>query len=626
MKTKLLILTIFINIVCYAQLSGTYSIGGSNPDFTTIADVITALETDGVSGPVVFNISTGTYTEPFTITHYEGTSETNTITFQSETNDASDVIFDLGTNNVNIVELNQSDYIIFNYLTFKPLYTRSAIEVITAAKSVVIENCIFNLYTGTAFKKATTDVVENILKDFKFNNNVVLEGLKGVYLYNGNTNYSKNVEINNNYFIGVKNYPITLRAIGKEYLDGSTLYRVGQTSVFNNTIISEFSEHNSFTGIHLRTVTNDTDVHNNLIYYRNTAAGPNIIGIYEDNCGSYSGTERQKWYNNVVDINCAFYNTNNNRLTGLKIQNGSHQDFINNTFVLDGADHIYGINYSYTGGDNIIKNNDFQVLMATPFSYMIKTSTTNDPSGSITLLDHNNYYHLGDDFANWVDTDYTTFEDYKTATGFDTNSTTQQTSMKITADYDSNIYSCNNLNDLGIPTDYITTDYNGTVRDTNTPTVGAIESQLDLVLIDNNGILEATEFVNYHAYRWYLNGVFVEETTSNTYTPTANGDYYVEIMNCNITSNTVTYSSLSVNEITANVIRIYPNPAKSFINIKLENNNTLHSIILFDLYGKKIKEIDSLKNINSYQMDVSNLNKGVYFLKINTIIQKIIKI
>ena len=37
-------------------LSGTYTIGGSSPDFIDLASAVTPLHNCGISGPVVFNI------------------------------------------------------------------------------------------------------------------------------------------------------------------------------------------------------------------------------------------------------------------------------------------------------------------------------------------------------------------------------------------------------------------------------------------------------------------------------------------------------------------------------------------------------------------------------------------
>ena len=45
-----------------AQLSGSYTIGGGG-NYTSFGAAVTALTNNGVSGPVTFNVLTGTYNE-----------------------------------------------------------------------------------------------------------------------------------------------------------------------------------------------------------------------------------------------------------------------------------------------------------------------------------------------------------------------------------------------------------------------------------------------------------------------------------------------------------------------------------------------------------------------------------
>lgn len=83
---------------------------------------------------------------------------------------------------------------------------------------------------------------------------------------------------------------------------------------------------------------------------------------------------------------------------------------------------------------------------------------------------------------------------------------------------------------------------------------------------------------------------------------------------CNITS--------SINNINIFDFLIYPNPVNDFLSIinHLEINNIVFSII--DVNGKIIKE----DILSGNQISISNLDKGVYFLKINQKIKKFIKI
>jgi len=61
----------------------------------------------------------------------------------------------------------------------------------------------------------------------------------------------------------------------------------------------------------------------------------------------------------------------------------------------------------------------------------------------------------------------------------------------------------------------------------------------------------------------------------------------------------------------ANELSIYPNPAANIINIKTQN--TISKVLIFDVTGKNILKENNIKN-NS--LNISNLNSGIYFIKI----------
>ena len=63
-------------------------------------------------------------------------------------------------------------------------------------------------------------------------------------------------------------------------------------------------------------------------------------------------------------------------------------------------------------------------------------------------------------------------------------------------------------------------------------------------------------------------------------------------------------------------VRIYPNPSLNFINIEFENSNKEINIqvFIFDLFGRLINEIQTCDE----RIQISNLNKGVYSLRIKS--------
>ena len=59
-------------------------------------------------------------------------------------------------------------------------------------------------------------------------------------------------------------------------------------------------------------------------------------------------------------------------------------------------------------------------------------------------------------------------------------------------------------------------------------------------------------------------------------------------------------------------VKIYPNPAKDFINVDIEATNFKQSEIeLFDIQGKLVKKA-KLNSKKANRIDVSNLNSGAY--------------
>ena len=87
-----------------------------------------------------------------------------------------------------------------------------------------------------------------------------------------------------------------------------------------------------------------------------------------------------------------------------------------------------------------------------------------------------------------------------------------------------------------------------------------------------------------------------------------NGDSAVRIDNLVLTNLGAT---ASVNDVFSSKISIYPNPANDFVTVS--TNETITGMEVYNLIGKKV--ISSSKLINN-KIDVSNLSKGVYVLKV----------
>ena len=87
-------------------------------------------------------------------------------------------------------------------------------------------------------------------------------------------------------------------------------------------------------------------------------------------------------------------------------------------------------------------------------------------------------------------------------------------------------------------------------------------------------------------------------------------------------SNRVSNSNTGINDIKNSNIKIYPNPTNNIINIEGLTKNENNTIEIFDVQGK----LAITKNITEKgTIDLSELNKGVYVIKIGEVAQRIVK-
>ena len=65
---------------------------------------------------------------------------------------------------------------------------------------------------------------------------------------------------------------------------------------------------------------------------------------------------------------------------------------------------------------------------------------------------------------------------------------------------------------------------------------------------------------------------------------------------------------------------VYPNPAKNNVTIDfISQSNKKTNLVLTDMLGKRVKEfsINTVNGINSINLELVNLNEGVYFINFN---------
>jgi hypothetical protein len=75
--------------------------------------------------------------------------------------------------------------------------------------------------------------------------------------------------------------------------------------------------------------------------------------------------------------------------------------------------------------------------------------------------------------------------------------------------------------------------------------------------------------------------------------------------------------TVSVNKISANTLKVYPNPTTSLVNIDLPSNLSSNAkVSLTNVLGQEVVLNDITRNANSMQVNVNHLPNGVYTIKV----------
>ena len=360
-------------------LNGSYTIGvgGDYATFTLAAD---DLNSQGVCGPVVFNIISGVYNEELALTDLTGTSAANTITFQSQSGNPADVILQ-SAGFTDVVLLDNADFITIKDLTISYTGTgaNSAIQLQDDADFVTITNCVLNGGSSTstanahALIYANESILANQCDNFTLENSTLNGAANGVYFANSSANNTGSSIIGNNFT--------------NQFRKGSYLDEFDAIEVVDNTFSNGSNANSSYTAITLNDCNNASQV------LRNQIASTYIkYGIVLDGEGGTAGNEvlvannfiamgGAEPFNQAQGIRiagCSFVNIYFNNVSNYNTYNTAITSclFISGT-ITDGTVNVVNNILSMTGGGNA------QVAVS-----LFSTNNRAD----IGISNYNNYY------------------------------------------------------------------------------------------------------------------------------------------------------------------------------------------------------------------------------------------
>ncbi|MFW6019316.1 MAG: T9SS type A sorting domain-containing protein [Bacteroidales bacterium] len=443
---------------CDSLLSGTYSIGGSNPDYATFSDAALALNQCGIDGPVTFNVASGTYDEQITLTDINGASSTNTITFQSATGDSSDVTvqYNAATAAENhIVKLEGTSYITFKDMSFKAQSNSHprVFAMNSEAHHITLSNNRFegiNLTAGNNSADSALIITEDSIgNNFTFTHNYLQGGTQGLNISGDDIT---NVTVYNNEFIN--QWALSVGVNG------------ANTPEIKNNLVETNSMNNSFSGISLSNSTGNFEIAYNEIY-----APSSIIGYgLRIEASKSDSLNHAKVFNNMVVVRGV--DGSSTLSAGLINIESRFIDYYYNTFRTIGSDELAVplCLYDNNSGETrhlSIKNN---IFTNNTDGYIIYSQNI-DTTGFIQ--NYNNYYQSGSNiFGQFNGDNVDDLAAFRSMTGQENNSVQYDPYFADTTDLH---VSNNYLNGLADPVSGISDDIDGDTRDTTNPDIGADE-------------------------------------------------------------------------------------------------------------------------------------------------------
>lgn len=117
--------------------------------------------------------------------------------------------------------------------------------------------------------------------------------------------------------------------------------------------------------------------------------------------------------------------------------------------------------------------------------------------------------------------------------------------------------------------------------------------------------------IAYASYQWYRNGKLIAGATSRNYTVSFDGLYHVtvkDVNGCEGISDTVNYTQLGIGQDILPVVRLYPNPTSSKVNIDAGGPV---NVIVRDIAGKQVLQLKEVSDV-----DLSPYADGLYMFYI----------
>ncbi len=582
-----------------AQLTGTLTVGGANPDYTTITAAVNALMNQGATGNVTFNIRPGTYTGQYTLGAIPGTP--GTIIFRNETNGAQDVDLEHDASSPSdnfIFRFDGTGSVVLEKLTFRPLdhnYAR-AVHFFNDLTGLTIEQCVFHGSTnpsGSAY-------FERILVHCD--------------QYSVNTdNNPQDVLIIDNTFqdgntaIDLDGYGLNGARIGGLIISGNAFRQQVGTGIRLNNCSGSISD-NAFS-----TTVGDWYVGIRTTFFDGgSQIRRNDIQAYATNgCTGIEVGNTQSTTGNMISNNMVYVNGTGD-VWGLAVYNLWDMKIVHNSVLVAAGNQFQSYAFFHLsnfadGQDALVRNNIFANNTG-GLAYIVNVA------GNVLAEDHNCLFSTGGTLSSVAGSAYTTIAAHQSGTSQGTGDTDIDPVFPIQPDLHMNNCAMDNMGEYffvvaadidgdarGNPIcDMGADEYTASTNAMQAPTITILASDLPYQLGLN---------ASFNAYNWSTG------STSPTTTITAGGNYSCDVLDANFCSYSINITvvvdiNTSVPEVSNGVVSIYPIPASDMLNVTGLVAGAAYEVI--DVQGRIVLS-GTAQPVTA--IDVRELSPGMHLLR-----------
>jgi PKD repeat protein len=421
--------------VFYPRMCGVFTIGGSNPDFSTIAQALTHLENGGISCPVTFLLRNGTYAESFLLGAIDGSSSVNTITFRSESGDSSKVYLNLQ----NALLLKLTSHIRMEKIHLEQFE-------INQSSDIIISNCwLSGFYRSIDVEYSDHIVLDRNYLSVQSPEYMALQIIWSEDIIVSNSNTANGISAGS---LGYTSYHLLIENC---IMKGISIYGFGEVDILNNQImVTPISSNNRFQ-IGINASGSDYRIMNNRFLLNSSGASSTAIsGTYSNSIISnnyisgygifdQTGIDLESPYNTSLYFNSINLKQDLQSTTAMKIKSGNQVNCKNNIFSVSGS----GI----------------PVVISS-------TNTSN------LHLDYDDYFSNSGKIVLLNDTLYKNFRDWQNRLGGESHGFNVDPFFAST---NSPVPNQVRLNNTGIPVTNILYDIDSIPRDQTNPDIGAKE-------------------------------------------------------------------------------------------------------------------------------------------------------